>query len=134
MKGSVQSPLSTIGPYIVGAALLLPPTASTIPTVNLLNDGAAKAYVFVDVQQKPTTSRDVFSTYSWDLAQPELAPLTLVHVQLEDLLETYEPFVASEGWRAEAVLEGPFVVEDEDRPSAFLDEYDLSAINLYEEN
>jgi hypothetical protein len=47
----------------------------------------------------------------------------------EDDYETYEPFVASEGWREIQAPKGPFLVEEEPRTPAFLDEYDQAAIS-----
>ncbi|HUZ34818.1 MAG TPA: hypothetical protein VMV17_00655 [Streptosporangiaceae bacterium] len=71
--------------------------------------------------------------YTWDLTRPERAPDTFVDIAHHEVYETYEPFIASEGWREIPAPKGPFLVEEEPPQRAFFDDYDLSAIALYEQ-
>lgn len=131
MKISAQS-LGMLAPYVVSAAIAIPPIGATARTSS---ESPPDALIFVDVayQQQLTAKVSDFRAYSWDISRPELTPYSFVHIEHEDSYGTYEPFIASEGLREVSVLEGPFQIEEEGRPSAFLDEYDLSAIALYRE-
>jgi hypothetical protein len=79
------------------------------------------------------SGNDNLANYIWDLTQPQLTPDTLVSVARREAYETYEPFIASEGWREIPAPKGPFLVEEEPPQRAFFDDYDLSAIALYEQ-
>jgi hypothetical protein len=129
MKISAQS-LGSLAPYVVSAAIVLPPTGAT---ARASAETPPEALIFVDVayRQGPQSDNSSLKAYSWDLRRPELTPYSFVHIAHEVAFETYEPFIASEGWRDVSVLEGPFQVEEEARPTAFFDEYDLSTIALY---
>jgi hypothetical protein len=41
-------------------------------------------------------------------------------------------FIAAERWRELPAPEGPFLVQHEDPPPVFLDDYDLAVIGMYE--
>lgn len=130
MRITAQS-LGRLAPYVVTAAIAIPPMGVTAR-------GSAEvrpeALIFIDTgyhAQAPQSEAGDLRAYSWDVNRPELTPYSFVHIAYEDAFETYEPFIASEGWRDVSVLEGPFQVEEEARPSAFFDEYDLSTIALY---
>src|SRR5437667_321191 len=130
MKGviSAQS-IGAVAPYLVSATLMIP---LMTPTANTTMATGAEACVFMDVVQlNRALGADDLTNYSWDLTHPELAPDTFVRVARREAYETYEPFIASEGWREMPTPRGPFVV-DEEPPRAFFDDYDLSAIALYE--
>jgi hypothetical protein len=130
MRVSAQS-LGLLAPYVVSAAIAIHPMGATARTSP---ESPPDAFIFIDTayQQQPAEASD-FRAYSWDLRRPELTPYSFVHIEHEDAFGTYEPFIASEGWRDVSVLEGPFQIEEEGRPAAFFDEYDLSAIALYRE-
>ena len=130
MKMDVSSQsLGAVAPYVVSAVLLLPPLPAT---VRATSGTVAEACIFVDVgsQVKPESGRAP-AIYTWDLERPELAPSSFVKLTDVVTFETYEPFTASEGWREIHAPKGPFVVEEDPRPAAFFDEYDLSMIGLY---
>lgn len=134
MKVNTTQPFGLLAPYIITAAVVFPHTGVT---ARVSGENTAEALVFVDIVHHQTALSTVKSNpsdlkaYSWDLSRPELTPYSFVHIAHEDAFETYEPFIASEGWREVSVLEGSFQIEEEARPSAFFDEYDLSAIALY---
>jgi hypothetical protein len=130
MKLNVSSQsLGAVAPYVVSAVLLLPPASAT---VRASAGAVTEARVFVDVGQQIRPQSSVApSIYTWDLDRPELAPSSLVKLTDVVVFEEYEPFTASEGWREVRDAKGPFVVEEDPKPAAFFDEYDLSAIALH---
>lgn len=134
MKVNTTQPFGLLAPYIITAAVVFPHSGAT---ARVGEDNPAKTFMFVDIahsQIASSTSQSDASdlkAYSWDLTRPELTPYSFVHIAHEDAFETYAPFIATEGWREVSVLEGSFEIEEEARPSAFFDEYDLSAIALY---
>lgn len=131
MKISAQS-LGKLAPYVVSAAIAIPPIGAT---ARPSSESPPDALIFVDTayQQHLSAKASDFRAYSWDISRPEMSPYSFVHIEVEGAYGTYEPFIAPEGLREVSVLEGPFQIEEEERPSAFLDEYDLSAIALYRE-
>lgn len=135
MRISAQS-LGPLAPYVVSAAIAIPMGATAIPpsaTAAASAETPPEALVIVDMgyQHEARVETNDFRAYSWDLSRPELTPYSFVHIANEDAFETYEPFIASEGWRDVSAVELPFQIEEEARPSAFFDEYDLSTIALY---
>jgi hypothetical protein len=129
MRISAQS-LGRLAPYVVSAAIAIPPIGVTVGAGAETPD---QTFIFAETpyyEDAQVEARNLMA-YSWDLARPELAPYSFVHIAHEDVFETHEPFIATEGWRDVSVLEGPFQVDEEARPRAFFDEYDLSAIALY---
>jgi hypothetical protein len=135
MKISAQS-LGSLAPYMVSAAIAIPMGATAIPasaTAALGSETPPEALVIVEMGYHPAAQVETtdFRAYSWDVKRPELTPYSFVHIATEDAFGTYEPFIASEGWRDVSALEGPFRFEEEARPRAFFDEYDLSTIALY---
>jgi hypothetical protein len=84
-------------------------------------------------QLNQVPSKDDLTNYTWNLAQPQLSPDAFVSVARREVYETYEPFIASEGWHEIPAPKGPFLVEEEPTQRAFFDDYDLSAIALYEQ-
>jgi hypothetical protein len=134
MRISAQS-LGALAPYVVSAAIAIPANAAAIPANATVVSAETMPGALVSVelghQQRTQAETSDFRVYRWDLSRPELAPYSFVHIADEESFETYEPFIASEGWRDVSVLEGPFQIEEESRPSAFFDEYDLSTIALY---
>jgi hypothetical protein len=128
LKISSQS-LGAVAPYVVSAVLLLPPVTAT---ARAADEAHAEARIFVDIsEQIKPQSRTTSSIYTWELDRPELAPSLLVKMSDDATFEEYEPFIASDGWRDVRDARGPFVVEEDQKPVAFFDEYDLSAIALY---
>lgn len=132
MKGVVSAhSLGAVAPYIASAALMIPLPVSTVNTTAF---PGAEARIYIDVAQlNRTLATDDLANYNWDLAQPQLSPDTLVGSGRRERYETYEPFIASEGWREVPAPKGPFLVEEEPPHRAFFDDYDLSAIALYEQ-
>lgn len=134
MRISAQS-LGALTPYMVSAAIAIPASAVGIPSnVTVVStENTPKTFASLELGRNRATPGEAndFRVYRWDLSRPELAPYSFVHVASEGYFETYEPFIASEGWRDVSALEGPFQIEEESRPSAFFDEYDLSTIALY---
>lgn len=130
MRATIYSQsMGTVAPYIAAGFLMLPPMAYTARSTDI---SVAEACVFVDISQRYQSPLAAdLTNYSWDIRRPELAPRSLVGVVQEYGYETYEPFVASEGWREISALKGPILVREEPRPVAFLDEYDQAAIGLY---
>jgi len=59
-------------------------------------------------------------------------PLVIVQAAPSFDADFYEPFIISEGWREEASLEGPFLVEEDQSPIVTFDDFDRATIGLYE--
>lgn len=120
--------LSAVAPYIVLSSLVLSPvpqTGATGPSI------AETSFVRAQRVYEPFKAEDFEIDYSLNLDRLDLMPSVIVRQAISQP-EFYEPFIISEGWREEASLEGPFLVE-EDRPRIVIfDEYDESAIGLYE--
>jgi hypothetical protein len=132
MKGVVSAhSLGAVAPYIISAGLLIPITGSTANTTTLPEAGAG-IYMNIAQLNRPPASESLTS-YVWDLTRPQLSPDALVGTARQEWSETYEPFIASEGWREQSAPKGPFLVEEEPPQRAFFDDYDLSAIALYEQ-
>ena|ERR1022692_2024757 len=135
MRISAQS-LGALAPYVVSAAIAVPMGVTAIPasaTAAASTHIPPEALVIVDTgyQYVAQIESGNLGAYSWDVRRPELTPYSFVHIANEDAFETYEPFIASEGWRDVSIVEGSFQIEEEPRPGAFFDEYDLSTIALY---
>lgn len=120
--------LGAVGPYLVLGSLALSPgiqagTQSTTPDT-LLCIAATTAY-------RTSSSDDVQAHFSIDLARPDLIP-NVIMSSAPSYPDTYEPFIIAEGWREEATLVGPFLVEEAPRPVIRFDDYDRATIDLYE--
>jgi hypothetical protein len=121
--------LGAVAPYLISAVLLLPPVTAT---ARATGGATVEACTYVDVSQRIMPQSGAYaSTYTWELDRPELTPSSLVRIAAEVLFKGYEPFTAAEGWREVRDAQGPFVVEEDPKPAAFFDEYDLSTIALY---
>jgi hypothetical protein len=140
MKGISAQSLGPVTPYIASLAAIAlpfaaPPTASTIPVpyaTSLFADAAQLYLVRTGLPAAAPSTTDELALYIWDRTFPELVPDTFVIPVHDDIYQSYEPFIASEGWREIQASTGPFVVEEDEVPRAYFDQYDLSAIALYE--
>lgn len=118
-----------VAPYVLSISGLMPSSLAPYPLPpSFLKEPQAA----IHSGQREPEFPGVRNKYDLDLSRPDLAPLAIVTLSPEDVADTYESFVAAEGWREEFVLEGPFMVESEKAPTAFFDSRDLSVIGLYE--
>jgi hypothetical protein len=150
MRGVPARPLGPVAPYIASVAaaaipfMASPGTAATIPSIG------ADTRLYADVAQYDVSpfsflgytsyhsasySADKLARYTWDRSFPELVPDALVIPTDSDIFQsqTYEPFIASEGWREIPAPAGPFMVESEEAPPVHFDAYDIATIALYEQ-
>jgi hypothetical protein len=74
---------------------------------------------------------DSWANFSMALDRLDLIPNVIVGPS-PSYPEIYEPFIISEGWREEASLKGPFLIEDAPVPVVKFDDYDRAIIDLYE--
>lgn len=120
--------LGGVGPYLVLGSLALSPGIQTVtqPTTpeTLLCISATTAY-------RTSISDDIQAGFSIELSRPDLIPNAIVSTA-PSYPDTYEPFIIAEGWREEATLVGPFLVEEAPRPVIRFDDYDRATIDLYE--
>ncbi len=119
-------------PYVVSASLVfsvVPQTAATRPSIS-----ETSFYKISDRSYTHVEPIESASAYYLVLDRPDLMPIVIVPSVYPYALDTYEPFIISEGWREEASVEGPFLVEEDRRPVIVFDDYDLSAIGIYEQN
>jgi hypothetical protein len=120
--------LGALAPYLAVGSLVLSPgvqgvTHSTTPEP-VLYVRAAPIYRPADIDQ-------VEADFKVELGRPDLIPNVIVSL-VASYPDSYEPFIISEGWREEASLEGPFLVEEEASPVVEFDDYDRATIALYE--
>lgn len=121
--------LNAVAPYIVLGSLVLSPVPQTGATgVSIAETSFVRAQRVYD----PFEAGDFEIDYSLDPGRLDLMPSVIVRSALPQSDDFYEPFIISEGWREEASLEGPFLVEEDRPPIVTFDEYDEAAIGLYE--
>jgi hypothetical protein len=132
VKASASS-LSTVAPYVLSATLILSPSHQTITSTPSPADTAFyRAYEQAYVFRPAGPAIPVTSGYYLAIDRPDLMPTAIIGSVSADIFEFYEPFIISEGWREEASIVGPFLVEEDHSPIVTFDAYDRAAIGLYE--
>jgi hypothetical protein len=129
MTTRISAPsLGVVTPYLVLGSLVFFPgaqgvTRSTTPEP-VLYVRAAPIYT--------TAGFDPLGAdFKIELGRPDLIPNVIVS-PAPSYPDSYEPFIISEGWREEASLKGPFLVEEDAPPIVEFDDYDRATIGLYE--
>jgi hypothetical protein len=120
--------LGAVGPYLVLGSLALSPgiQAVTQPTTpeTLVCISATTVY-------RTSSSDNIQAGFSIELDRPDLMP-NVIMSSAPSYPDTYEPFIIPEGWREEATLVGPFLVEEAPQPVIRFDDYDRATIDRYE--
>lgn len=125
----VTSQLSAVTPYVMVGSMVLSPYPHTGATRPSIADSSFCTVTEQTWHWAGDSSTSV-SQYAFP-RRPALIPVAIVPMASYGA-DTYEPFIISEGWREEASIVGPFLVEEDNRPFLVFDEYDLSAIDQYE--
>lgn len=122
--------LGAVAPYVVIGSLVLSPVSQTGAT----RPSIAETSFCVRAERIYTPPEVAKDGGDYDLAldRPDLMPLVIVRPAPSYVVDFYEPFIISEGWREEASLEGPFLVEEDQPPVVIFDDYDRATIGLYE--
>jgi hypothetical protein len=130
MTARISAPsLGAVAPYLVLGSLVLSPlpqTGATTPSI------AETSFVRAERVFSPTDPARFAAGYDLALDRPDLMPLVIVQAAPSFDADFYEPFIISEGWREEASLEGPFLVEEDQSPIVTFDDFDRATIGLYE--
>ncbi len=120
--------LGAVTPYLVLGSLALSPgtQGATRPSIP-----ETAFYVRTVPVYRASNVDEPGANFSIELDRPDLIPYVIVS-PTPSYPEIYEPFIISEGWREEASLEGPFLVEEAPPPVVHFDDYDRATIDLYE--
>jgi hypothetical protein len=115
---------------VILGSLVLSPVAQTEAT----RPSIAETSFFVSAERVYTPLKAAVPEADYGLAldRPDLMPYVIVRPAPSYVVDFYEPFIISEGWREEASIEGPFLVEEDSLPVVTFDDYDRATIGLYE--
>jgi len=122
--------LGAMAPYVIAGSLVLSPVPQTGATRPSIAETAFR--IPYERVHAPLGTVEDKVDYNLNLDRPDLMPLVIVQPEPSYALDYYEPFIISEGWREEASLEGPFLVEEDRPPVVSFDDYDRATIDLHE--